>query len=206
MSSKRIVSLLTTGVILTLFVLPATSQPTHLDLNMQWRAGVPDDGTMWHELLPVYCQLWEQMAYQDNGDGQISICDWINLKDPVSGEVFGYHIEWVGPTYWLDADGDGSWTEGKDEIYEPQTPYDDVPDYCDMWDMVYPVLDPGWHVTGWDDMDGSLTVNHCDWIWFEDTWALHVIDVTVNIKVGPPGPPVTAEKSTWGRIKSLYGN
>jgi hypothetical protein len=204
---KKIFALAAAALVLVL-VGPVVAQnaPTHLDYVEQGPAKqtIPPDGTMWHELVPVFCQQWQQTAYLDNGDGMISICDWMNLTDPNTGAVNGFHIEWVGPTYWLDANGDGTWDPDNDEIYEPTLPYDDVIEVCDMWEMIYPIQEPDWHVTAWEDTDQNGVPNACDWVWL-GAIGFHIIDVTVNVRVGPPGDPVVIEQSTWGQIKDLYG-
>jgi hypothetical protein len=196
------------GLALVALAAPAVAQdyPTHLDLQMgPQKADIPPDGSYWHELVPTFCRLHEQTAYADNGDGVISICDWMNLKDPDTGAIFGYHIEWVGPTFWVDYNGDGVWDPDNDVIYEPteydEFAFDTLPEFCDMWDMIYPYMEP-WHVTGYED-NGDGVPSFCDWVWF-DTFGLHIVDVTVNVRVGPPGPPVAVETSTWGRIKQMY--
>ncbi len=47
---------------------------------------LPPDCIMWHELAPDFCTFLHQDGYVDNGDGEISVCDYIKL------EGVWYHI------------------------------------------------------------------------------------------------------------------
>lgn len=158
-----------------------------LDLNEPLREGIPADGSTWHELYPMFCMDRQQTQYEDNGDGIMSHCDYIYLD----GERF--HIEWVGPTYYLDCD----------IIMEPMGESNPDGPICEEWIEIHPQHGAIRHVVGWDD-NGDGVVSPCDVIFFHDGLMCHVADVGTNIRVNPDGS--AASESTWGKIKGLFKN
>lgn len=48
-------------------------------------------GEIWHEVYPVFCQEWEVVGWEDNGDGVLSECDMVTLADGIT-----YHIAEIG--------------------------------------------------------------------------------------------------------------
>jgi hypothetical protein len=207
--SYRIGVALLTGLALIALALPVFAQPspTHLDVQISPTKDltIPPNHSLWHELAPTFCRMHEQRGYLDNGDGIISICDWFNLKDPDTGIISGFHIEWVGPTFWLDVDGDGIFDPAFDAVYEPHNysdfAFDELPLPGDAWDEIYPIMEPVTVVEYQDN--GNGIPDFCDYV-DVGTGLLHVLDVTTNVRVSPPGPPVASGSTTWGRIKSIY--
>jgi len=55
-------------------------------------------GSDWHELWPTYCQTYSMESFEDNGDGELSPSDQIDMDLSPGGEKFWYHVEWVNPT------------------------------------------------------------------------------------------------------------
>ncbi|MEW5994064.1 MAG: hypothetical protein AB1744_06675, partial [Candidatus Zixiibacteriota bacterium] len=56
-------------------------------------------GTFWHEILPVFCQRWLCVGWNDNGNGYLDSCDWVDLEllDGVdSGLIMSVHVEGWG--------------------------------------------------------------------------------------------------------------
>lgn len=159
---------------------------TYLELTDDLREGITPDCSTWHELYPQYCIDHHQTSYEDNGDGEMSVCDYIYLD----GER--YHIEWVGPTYTLDDLG----------YYEPLEWWEPGSPICQEWIEIYPEHGTIHHVTGWEDGDGSGDVSVCDMIVFEDGSAWHVGEISLNIRVVPDGSATAT--GTWGKVKSLF--
>ena len=154
---------------------------------------IPPNCSTWHELYPNHCAPSHQSGYQDNGDGCVSACDVIEL-DGVS-----WHVTWVGPTYYLLCDPDG--TNPTDVIWEPnQEPHDPASPVCENWQEVWPNFGDVCHIDDWQDHDGSGNVTPCDDIWYQGT-RYHVQDIKLNIIVEEPTP---AEDSTWGKIKNRF--
>jgi len=169
------------------FALPANAQFT-FEYAGTGRDPIPPDGSPWHEIWPAYCNMANQDSYEDNGDGVVSTCDYITLSGT------RYHIEWAGPTYWLeDPAGGEPWGA---EPTEPQTGGDPT---CEVWHEVYPQFCMEHHIEGWDDNgDGVLGV--CDYIVTQGQ-SYHIVEVSLNITVTPVSP---VEQSTWGKIKAFF--
>ncbi len=150
---------------------------------------VPANCSTWHELYPAFCTDHHQSDYEDNGDGQVSACDYIHL------DGMRYHIDWVGPTYWLDCD----------VIAEPTNPGSGNPQ-CEEWEEVYP--NPGnlWHVDNWDD-NGNGVVDECDFVTITDsagnTITCHIHKVGLNIRIRDDG--TASEKTSWSKFKAMFG-
>jgi len=153
----------------------------------------------------VFCQPWIQDDYFDNdGDGQISVCDQMNMTGP-DGSQGSWHIIWVGPTIWIDWDGDGQWTdEGLDFIVEPIESDDWDLQICEYLREVYPEPDFEWHIDFYDDFEEPGVISPCDWLWLDGfAEGFHIIDVTFDVIVSGPGP-VPNEDRTWSDVKQLY--
>lgn len=52
-------------------------------------------GTYWHEIYPVFCNVYELTSWEDNGDGNLSYCDTIDITNEETGEVTWWHVEEV---------------------------------------------------------------------------------------------------------------
>jgi len=170
---------------------PAAAQTVHLELvGVPGRADmpVPLNCTVWHELHPNHCAPRHQDDYADDGDGFVSVCDRLVL-DGVS-----YHIEWIGPTYYLEG------MPGRPGKYlEPMEPGRDGSPVCETWHEVYPSFCIAHHVDGWED-NGDGFLGPCDMILLGgELW--HLQEVGFNIIVTPESP---VEHGTWGRIKDIF--
>jgi hypothetical protein len=123
-------------------------------------------GTSWHELYPTYCTGYTIADWTDNGDGNLSSCDYIQLGTD------WYHVEYVtvtirvtdtagGKTYEKFFESTG-WEYYMDEtITDPRN---------NTWHEVYGNVtkqaDPlfvfcrVYNITSWDDRDasGNITV------------------------------------------------
>jgi len=181
-------ALLLGGILLLVPVLGSAQEGSiYLDLQDSLRVGIPGDCSTWHELYPMYCTPHHQTQYEDNGDGSMTPCDFIYLD----GDRF--HVEWVGPTYYLDCE----------IITEPvgdSNPGDPV---CEEWMEIYPQYGAIRHVVGWED-NGDGIVSACDVIYFGDGLVCHIDEVGTNIRVNPDGS--AAGESTWSKIKGLFNH
>jgi hypothetical protein len=45
---------------------------------------------MWHEVYPEWCGEWHVDGWEDDGDGVVSVCDWVFIADAM------WHIEEIG--------------------------------------------------------------------------------------------------------------
>ena len=168
---------------------PAGAQ-THFELlGSPVRDVVPPDCTDWIELFPTFGPIHHQDLYEDDGDGQVSVCDFITLNGT------RYHIDWVGPTYWLVE------ITGADEMWcEPTIPDPGGNPTCEIWFEVAPGYGDEWHVDDWEDNgDGVLSV--CDNVFIGGLW-WHVEEIGLNITGTETGSPV--EPSTWSKIKAFF--
>lgn len=165
-----------------------TGAQVHLELVEPLRQDIPPDGSAWHELAPNFCDIQTQGGYEDNGDGHVSVCDFITLGGTRQ------HITWVGPTYHLIEH-----TSGAEWYAEPMDPYTGEDPFCEIWFEVHPDYGSEWHVEGWQD-NGDGIVSECDNVLIRGIW-WHIYEVNLNITV-EPGSPV--EQTTWGKIKTFF--
>jgi len=191
-----------------LLVVPAAAQ-LHLEyVGTGPRDPIPPDGSQWHGIAPIFCDMYEQVGYEDNGDGDVSICDVIILVPDVGGEPKRYHIDWAGPTYHLVATGFPETPPYNDGAAEPEDPgpYEDDPT-GDMWHWIYPpevfcTVEP---VEGWEDGGTSGEPNGildaCDNVFIGGFW-WHIEAVELNIEVTEEPSPV--EPTTWSKVKSFF--
>lgn len=215
---RRIVvtTFLSIAIVLLVAVLHPSSQPTtsaatgplQIYLELTSRAapgkgfrmlddGIPPAGSIWHELYPAFCADHTQTDYEDNGDGIVSVCDYILLDGT------RWHIADVGPTYWttrIPPNGG----EPTTVVFEPTDPAPGSP-VGQIWHEIHPSFCDQIHVDSFHDGDGNNELSVCDEIDVvtpEGTVFYHIDRIELDITI-EPGPDVPAEPSTWGRIKAL---
>lgn len=184
---------------------PVVAQTTEMNLTLETGGqqmfgatpsnSIPANCATWHELYPNYCAPHHQSNYQDNGDGVVSVCDFIYLD----GVCF--HIDWVGPTYYMTRLTPTPQTQGAAEPVATNTGEDPR---CETWHWVWPNYCDEFHVDSWYD-NGNQILDACDEIDIEHatyTEVWHIDRIALNIKVSL-GPTET-RPSTWGRLKTLY--
>ena len=175
-------------IAILMVVAGAARAQTHLELMTPLREDIPPDGSQWHELYPMFCVVHDQDSYEDNGDGQISPCDFITFGGQRQ------HITWVGPTYTLvDVSSGDQWHA------EPTDPYNPDDPFCEVWFEVYPNYGDEWHVEDWQD-NGDGVVGPCDIVIIRGG-TYHIERVDLNITTEPASP---VKGSTWGKIKSFF--
>ncbi len=164
---------------------------TYFEYPLPTRGDIPIPDSDWHEIWPNFCTIHAQNDYEDNGDGVVSMCDYITLND------IRYHIDWAGPTYKLGE------PTGAEILAEPSGPL--PPSGADptgqVWHEVYPDFCTDLPVEGWQD-NGDMELGVCDLVLIGDVW-WHVDEVNLDI-IGMPASPV--EESTWSRVKAFFGN
>ena len=168
---------------------PAGAQTYFELMGSPVRDVVPPDCSDWHELHPNFCIIHHQDVYEDDGDGQVSVCDFITLSG------VRYHIDWVGPTYWLI-----EMTAGDEMWCEPTIPDPGGNPTCEIWHEVAPDFCLEWHIDDWEDNgDGVLSI--CDNVLIGESW-WHIEDIGLNITATETPSPV--EDSTWSKIKTFF--
>lgn len=125
------------------------------------------DCTFWHELHPDFCAVYHQSLWEDsNGDEMLSPCDVMWLDE------VPWHVEWVGPTYYVDHP---NW------ILEPLGDHDPYNPVGEDWFEIRPGYGAIRTVDGWEDNgDGILGVG--DMISFDGYFA-PILDVRLNIQI-----------------------
>jgi hypothetical protein len=176
--------------------------PSQAQSLMHWEladpvGGIPGYNAVWLELYPVFGTPHLQKRFRDNGDGEVSVGDVINVDSPETA----WKVIWVGPTYHLRPVAGGELS-----YYEPQGGYGGTP-IGEYWIQIYPTYASFRSVDGWDDIDLSGDATVGDDIHFlqdaPDVW--HTIEeVGFNVAVEPTEVPIDA--TTWGQIKVLFGN
>jgi hypothetical protein len=162
--------------------------------------------TMWHEIYPHFCcGPWHLSSWEDNGNGVLDSCDWIDMTYVPTGDIFWYHVEEVTITIEIAPLGDVLYQRFLDHLGMPALGDPLSSPVCTWWHEIYPDFCAGpFHLTGWRD-NGDSVLSRCDTVFFDDTtepW--HVEDVATDIVVTGPTGPSSLEGSTWGRVKSLY--
>ncbi len=195
MNRNQLILLLVTLVAMATVPFLAQAQQIHLDLMDVLRDPIPSNGSQWHELFPNFCDVWTQDDYLDNGDGEVSPCDAINLVN-AAGDVSGWHITWVGPTYYLVN------TANPEDIgyLEPTEPQGGGDPTCETWVEIWPNNGMQWHIDGWED-NGTGVLDECDLVLIAGDW-YHIEHIGLNITVEPG--PISNELKSWGEIKSQY--
>lgn len=160
-----------------------------LELVEPLRAPIPANCSNWEELFPTPGLISHQDEYVDaDGDGEINFCDYIILD----GEPF--HIEWVGPTYYLEC--------GIFEPYDNPDPTGEDPT-CETWIEISPNHGELWHMSEFQD-NGDGVISPCDYVRIGDQLC-HIMDIRLNIRARP-GDPTPNEHKAWGEVKDQYGD
>lgn len=168
---------------------PAGAQTYFELMGSPVRDVVPPDCSDWIELFPTFGPIHHQDLYEDDGDGQVSVCDFITLNG------VRYHIDWVGPTYWLVeiVNADEMWCE-------PTIPDPGGNPTCEIWHEVAPDFCLEWHIDDWED-NGDEVLSVCDNVLIDGLW-WHIEDIGLNIIATETASPV--EDSTWSKIKAFF--
>lgn len=150
--------------------------------------------TMWHEIYPNYCTWHHLSDWDDNTDGVLSPCDYIELTNQTTQEAKRYHVDEVTLTMWVT-----NWTlnpdpildiPGEQSILEFEGGYTNMnaamtTPVCTNWQEIYPGFGDRYHIEKWTD-NGDDKLSFCDWIELKDlatnaTADYHVDDIAINI-------------------------
>jgi hypothetical protein len=161
-------------------------------------------GTRWHELHPNYCTApYEITDWKDNGDGELSYCDTIDMTyDPDGADPVTKTEHVVEVTYTLEL----TWAAEPAEHHFWDWQYDELRDpltepVCTWWTEIYPDFGSEWHIQAWED-NGNGELDFCDFIVDDAGGQWHVEGVHTDIVTEPvPGTPT--EPTTWGKVKAF---
>jgi len=159
-------------------------------------------GSWWHELYPVYCEMWELTSWHDNGDGYLSVCDTVKFINPETFEVSWEHIAQVTPTMTItniDYPGDDIYLDllNYNPLIDPITDPEGL-----IWHEVYPEYCTKYQLEWWED-NGSGYLDYCDYIGLQvisgpDSGyvdVFHVEDVVTDIVTD-----TLCDCGTWGDV------
>jgi hypothetical protein len=129
--------------------------------------------TQWHALKPGFCTMYSVQNWRDNGDGKLSVCDYIKVQNVATAETSWYHVDAItvtlelNPTKYIDYTGPGQFPPkgfADSTIYQP---------LGTRWFEPYPNWNYVWAVQRWVDNaigtpDGYLSV--CDTLDLKRIW------------------------------------
>ncbi len=181
-------------------IIPVPPDPlpdgTHMHNIHDWRPPYGEPfGTWWHELRPNYCTMWELTSWFDNGDGMLSICDYVDFTSIERQEWKKFHVEWVGPTIRVVP------SEGVDSLYLDYVGYD-LPTVGNIttpvgtyWHEVMPNYCTNYYVVGCTD-NGNQVLDSCDFLILQNLETgefeeYHVTEYSTDVilsEVIPPDP------------------
>jgi hypothetical protein len=174
--------------------------PPGIDKN----GNIPPDGASWHELYPFFCRYFTQIRYIDNGDGIISVCDYITLQGP-DGATYRHHIEDVLWAYVFH-DALTIFTFYFETYHGPNG--DPSGSY---FHLVYEDEDEGgfceeWFVDSWEDLNKNGIVDAGDVLYMADPWGGYphgqIVEVSIDILIDDG---TAVGDGTWGAIKAFFG-
>ncbi|MFC1969843.1 hypothetical protein ACFLVV_01335 [Chloroflexota bacterium] len=150
-------------------------------------------GTQWHELWPFFCKEYHLSGWEDNGDGVLSYCDWIDIYEKPNGAVKPYHVEEVTITLNVTLDGERMFIELEGGYNATVL---DNPEGT-QWHEILPCFCREYEVVWWID-SCATGLSYCDTVHLRDKqtgeencW--QVEDVAIDIIVTPEIPPVGGE-------------
>ena len=194
---KSTTLLLAAIVVAAIFVAPAAANAKyfHTDLPPCTVTNpVTTPAVKLHELYPEYCNWYDLTSWYDNGNGELSYCDVIDITDAAGGVTY-WHVEEVTVTIKLLPHPVNA---GDTPMYLDYSPMPNgmhggsiegmlkhpIGTY---WHEIYPVFCNSYKLTSWDD-NGDGELSFCDVIDIttvenpETTW-WHVEEVTLDITV-----------------------
>ena len=150
-------------------------------------------GTQWHELWPFFCKEYHLSGWEDNGDGVLSHCDWIDIYEKPDGALKPYHVEEVTITLNVTLDGERMFLEAESG-YDPGIL--SAPNST-QWHEILPCFCRDYEVVGWTD-NCATGLSPSDSILLENKQTGNVTDcdvegVAIDIIVTPEVPPVGGE-------------
>jgi hypothetical protein len=143
--------------------------------------------TLWHEIYPTYCPVYEIVEWEDNCNGVLSYCDYLTLIDPENPQIPSYwHVEELSIDLILN-----------EKITDPT---------CTYWNELHPQFGNIYHIIDWTD-DGDMLLSPRDEVYLEPgPIAPYVVtDVTLTLNVSVMGNPAqTMYIEFTGGFQHLY--
>jgi hypothetical protein len=180
---------------------PYNPPPSYMSYQGSLYPGGDPTGTRWHEIHPNYCHYYDLVGWTDNGDGDLTASDQIDMVNE-TGWTFQYHVDQVTTTiHWtFKVGGDPTGELAAAEPVENNLLDSPITDPIGTsWHQIYPPADycKEFVITSWEDNgDGIFSISdQFDFEYFgEGTihWA-HLDDITTDILLsqkGEPEPPV----------------
>lgn len=202
-SSKHLLAFALTALTMLIFTTPvqsfnpiylsaidAAKYPTFIDLTAPI-------STQWHELYCEYSQEWHLTSWEDSDlSGNLTASDQIDmtkLTEPGKGNIYWFHVERVTVTiHWtwkpptppgIDPTEPVSSEPEETMLYQEDLP----PPISTQWHMIYPDFCRPFHISSWEDTDGSGTFTPSDQfdITFKDDgtgpWYAHLDAISTDI-------------------------
>lgn len=103
--------------------------------------------TIWHVVYPLshYSELFHIIGWEDNGDGVLSFCDYIEVKYLDTGEIRWYHVEELACDIILT----------KKCFYEP---------IGSQWHELFPEFCSRYNIASWNDTNSDSKLSSSDQI------------------------------------------
>jgi hypothetical protein len=143
-------------------------------------------GSLWHEIYPVYCPVYEIVEWEDNCNGVLSYCDNLTLFDLNTQAMSYWHVEELSIDIILN-----------EKITDPT---------CTYWKQLYPQFGSIYHIIDWTD-DGDELLSPRDEVYLNPgPIAPYVVtDVTLTLNVSRLGNPAqTMYIEFTGGFQHLY--
>jgi hypothetical protein len=152
------------------------------------KAGLPADGSRWLEIHPNLDVAHLQTALTDNGDGELSIGDTIELDDSE------FLVQWVGPTFHINCGTD------PDRAFQPTVLPATGDPTGQFWSQVQPSFGALQQVDSWTD-NGDLTLGPFDQVSVGGQ-SCGVLAALLTVVVEPGTVP--NGQCAWGMLKAGY--
>ena len=143
-------------------------------------------GSLWHEVYPEYCPVYEIIDWEDNCNGVLSYCDYLTLFDPKTQAITYWHVEELSIDIILN-----------EKITDPT---------CTNWDELHPEFGNIYHIFDWTD-DGDMLLSPKDEVYLEPgpITPYTVTDVTLTLFVSlVDNPAQTMYIEFTGGFQYLY--
>jgi len=126
--------------------------------------------SLWHEIYPIYCPVYEIVEWEDNCNGVLSYCDNLTLFDLNTQAMSYWHVEELSIDIILN-----------EKITDPT---------CTYWKQLYPQFGSIYHIIDWTD-DGDELLSPRDEVTLNPgPIAPYVVtDVTLTLNVSRLGNP-----------------
>jgi hypothetical protein len=128
--------------------------PTTMSYQGSLYPGGDPTGTRWHEIHPNYCNYYDVVGWVDNGDGDLTASDQIDMVNE-TGWLYHYHVDKVTVTIHFTFKPDDVNPTGEEmgaEPFEPNTLESPIGDPIgSTWHQIYPDYSREFVITSWDD-------------------------------------------------------